>query len=87
MLRIKLFGEEHENTADSYRTLGVTQQALHDYKAALQSHQHALAIRIKLFGEEHESTADSYYLLGVTTRNYIRVKLFGEEHESTADSL
>ena len=68
MLRIKLFGEEHENTADSYRTLGVTQQALHDYKAALQSHQHALAIRIKLFGEEHESTADSYCELGVTSQ-------------------
>ena len=32
---------------------------MHDYKAALQSHQRALAIRIKLFGEEHKSTADS----------------------------
>ena len=27
-IRIKLFGEEHESTADSYRELGVTQ---HEY--------------------------------------------------------
>ena len=74
---------------------------MHDYKAALQSHQRALAIRIKLFGEEHESTADSYRQLGVTEHamhDYkaalqshqralaIRIKLFGEEHEITADS-
>ena len=58
-IRIKLFGEEHESTADSYRGLGVTQHQMHDYQAALQSHQRALAIRINLFGEGHESTADS----------------------------
>ena len=39
---------------------------MHDYKAALQSHQRALAIRIKLFGEEHERTADSFRDVGVT---------------------
>ena len=39
---------------------------MRDYKAALQSHQRALAILIELFGEEHESTADSYRELGVT---------------------
>ena len=62
-IHLKLFGEEHESTADSYRELGVTQYNMHDYSAALQSHQHALAIHLKLFGEEHESTADSYMLL------------------------
>ena len=50
---LKIFGEEHENTAYSYRQLGVTQNNMHHYTAALQSHQHALAIRLKLFGEEH----------------------------------
>ena len=29
---IKLFGEEHEGTADSYGSLGVTQHEIHDYK-------------------------------------------------------
>ena len=65
-IRKKLFGEEHESTADIYRTLGVTQHAMHDYKAALQSKQRALTLRIKLFGEEHESTTDTYRTLGVT---------------------
>ena len=69
-----------------------------DYKAALESHQRALAIRIERFGEKHESTADSYRELGVTQlqmhdykaalRSYERalgiyMKLFGEEHERT----
>ena len=64
-IRLKLFGEEHKSTADSYRELGVIQNNMHDYSAALQSHQHALAIRLKLFGEDHESTADSCRQLGV----------------------
>ena len=59
-IRIKLFGEEHESTADSYRQLGVTQHQMHDYNAALQSYQRALAICMKLFGEDHERTAQCY---------------------------
>ena len=59
-IRIKLFGEDHESTADSYEALGVTQNNMHDYSAALQSHQRALGIRLKLFGEEHGNTAESY---------------------------
>ena len=47
-IRIKLFGEEHESTADSYRQLGVTQNNMYDYTKAVQFHQRALAIRIKL---------------------------------------
>ena len=30
-IRIKLFGEEHESTADSYRELGVTQHNMGDF--------------------------------------------------------
>ena len=59
-IRIKLFGEEHPMTADSYHSLGVTQHSLSDYTAALESAKRALDIRIKLFGEEHPMTADSY---------------------------
>ena len=97
----RLLGEEHESTADSYFSVGVTQYEMHDYTSALQSHQRALAIRIKALGEEHEKTADSYRDVGVTQyqiHDYtsalqshqralgIRIKLFGEEHEKTADS-
>ena len=65
-IRIKVFGEEHERTADSYFNLGATQYQMHDYTSAPQSYQRALAIRIKVFGEEHEKTADSYFNLGAT---------------------
>ena len=65
-MRIKLFGEEHESTADSYRQVSATQNNMHDYTKAVQFHQRALAIRVKLFGEEHESTADSYRQRDIT---------------------
>ena len=42
-IHLKLFAEEHESTADSYRQLGVTQNNMHDYSAALESLQRALA--------------------------------------------
>ena len=65
-IRVKLFGEEHPDTAQSYLTLGVTQYALGNISSALQSNQRALDIRVKLFGEEHPDTAQSYLNLGVT---------------------
>ena len=65
-IHLKLFGEEHESTADSYGQLGVTQNKMHDYSAALHSHQRALAIRLKLFGEEHAKTTDSYRQVKIT---------------------
>ena len=83
---IKLFGEEHESAANSYRELGVTQHARHDYKAARQSHQRALAIRIKLFGEEHESAADSYRDLGVTQRAMHDYKAALQSHQRAFNS-
>ena len=63
---IRLFVEEHDSTAKSYRESGVTLANIHDYNSAIQSLQLALAIRTKLFGEEHQSTADSHTELGVT---------------------
>ena len=47
-----MFGEEHERTAESYRHLGATQYAMHEYTSALQSHQRALAIRVKVFEKD-----------------------------------
>ena len=52
-MRIKVFGEDHESTADSYDSLGVTQQR-------------SLDIRIKVLGKDNASTANSYDSLGVT---------------------
>ena len=43
-ITIKLFGEEHSKTADSYHSVGVTQHSLRDYIAALKSKKRALDI-------------------------------------------
>ena len=48
-IRLKLFGEDHASTADSYHVLGVTHHSLGDFKAALDSRKHALEIHLKLF--------------------------------------
>ena len=65
-IHLKLFGEEHADTANSYHSLGITQHLLRDFNAALDSEQHALDIHLKLFGEEHADTAYSYHNLGAT---------------------
>ena len=65
-IRVKLFGEEHADTAESYFHLGMTQYDSGDFLLALQSYQCSLDIRVKLFGEEHTDTAESYFHLGIT---------------------
>ena len=52
-IRVKLFGEEHQDTAQSYFSIGVTQHAVGNISSAHQSKQRALDIRVKLFGEKH----------------------------------
>ena len=52
-ISIKLFGEEHQNTADCYYELGITQHKMGDFRGVLQSQQRALEIPIKSLGEEH----------------------------------
>ena len=55
-IRLKLFGEDHSSTADSYHSLGLTQHALGDLSSATQSKQRALDVRLKLLGEDRSST-------------------------------
>ena len=62
-IRVKLFGEEHQDTAQSYFSIGVAQNAVDNISSALQC---ALDIRVKLSREEHPCTVDSYFNLGVT---------------------
>ena len=62
-ITVKPLGEEHQDTAQSYINLEVTQHALGNFSSALQSHQRSLDIRLKLFSEEHQDTAQSYFNL------------------------
>ena len=65
-MRVKLFEEEHPDTAECYLSLRVTQHTSRDVSSALQSFKRALDIRVKLFGEEHPDTAECYFSLGLT---------------------
>ena len=65
-IRVKLFGEEHQDTAQSYFSIGVTQNAVDNISSAHQSKQCALDIRVKFFGEKYSDTVHSYLNLGVT---------------------
>jgi CHAT domain-containing protein len=99
---LKLYGEEHADTAWSLNNLGVDYSGLKDYAKAKECDERALAIYLKLHGEEHADTAWSLNNLGVDYINLgdyakakeyheralaIRLKLYGEEHADTALSL
>ena len=70
-IRVKLFGEEHPDTAQSYVYLGITQNRKNTHTqlrvtfnseshSQTQSPQRALDMRVTVFGEEHADTAQSY---------------------------
>ncbi|TAN70195.1 MAG: tetratricopeptide repeat protein [Methylobacter sp.] len=101
-LRLDLFGEEHQDTADSLNDVAVYYNALGQPAQALDLGEQALQIRRTLFGEQHPDTARSlsniagyYYVLDQPAQALdlgeqslqIRRKLFGEEHPATATSL
>ena len=65
-IRVKLFGEEHLDTAKIFHYLGVTQCALGNLSSSLQSLRRALDIRVKHFKEEYSDTTESNFHLGVT---------------------
>ena len=44
-IRVKLLGEDNEDTAESYYDLDITHFRLGDYISALDAHQHCLDIR------------------------------------------
>ena len=54
-IRVKLFREEHLDTAKSYFYLRVTQHTLGNFSSALQSHQHALEKELSSSGKNTET--------------------------------
>ncbi|CAH3151720.1 unnamed protein product [Pocillopora meandrina] len=100
-IKLKVLGEKHLKTADSYHELGATQHSRGDFVSALESNKRALNIRLKVLGEQHSQTAYSYHSLGSTQHSLgdfvsaleskkralnIRLKVLGEEHSETAHS-
>ena len=57
MIREKVFGKKHPDTANSYSNIGLVMQAMGDIVG--------LAIYLKVFGKEHPHTANSYNNIGL----------------------
>lgn len=100
--RIKLIGEEHEDTADAMSNVGGAYDKLGKQEEGLKYLEKALEVRRKIFGEEHAETATSYNNIGTTyfesgkyreAMDYlekaldIRTRVLGEEDTDTSDSL
>ena len=101
-IRTELFGEDHEEVAESLDYLGELCQEQASYAEAYRYHQRALDIREKRLGREHAETAKSLNNLGALSdtlgryeqaREYyeaalaIRKQVLGEQHPDTAMSL
>ena len=75
-IRLKLFGENHADTAQSYRVIGLTKHSKHtmdDYIFALDSYLGSFIIRMKLIGDNHPDSVQSYQdieLLRRAMKNY-----------------
>jgi tetratricopeptide (TPR) repeat protein/tRNA A-37 threonylcarbamoyl transferase component Bud32 len=63
-IRMRLFGEEHLDTATSLFHLGWLKHDLGEYAKAEQLYEKALATRRKLLGAEHPLVADVLFNLG-----------------------
>ena len=96
---LKVLGEDHPDTADSYHGLALNQKAQASYAQAEEGCRKALAIRRKVLGEDHPSTAYSYnnlaalhgaqgkYALaeeGYRKALAVRLEVLGEDHPETA---
>ena len=77
---IPVLGENHEDTAESYHWLGLTQYMLSDYTSVTESHKRALKIRQTVLGENHKNTAESYLWLGLTQYMLINYTSATESH-------
>ncbi len=67
-IKLKVLGEGHPSTANSYNNLAATLGQQGKYAEAEAMHRRALAIRLKALGTDHPDTANSYNNLAATLR-------------------
>jgi tetratricopeptide (TPR) repeat protein len=102
VIRRKVLGEEHPDTALSYSGVALNLHAQGKHKEAEEGLRKALAIYRKVLGEERPDTALSYYYLAYnlndqgkykeaeeSSRKALAIyrKVLGEEHPDTATAL
>ncbi|MCK4827623.1 tetratricopeptide repeat protein [bacterium] len=100
-IRLRVFGEQHPDVAESYTGVGEVYSIKGEYEKALEYYKKGLAITLKLYGEEHPDVAASYNNIGNVYSNKgeyekaleylekslaIGLKVYGEEHPRTARS-
>ena len=101
VLREKILGLKHHDTATSYHNIGFVYNKQGNYDKALEYYNKALGIKKKILGLEHPDMATSYNNIGSVyddTNDYnkaleyynkaldIRKKILGLEHPNTATS-
>ena len=68
MIRRKIFGEDHADTATSYTNLASVHDSLGEYNQAKELYERVLMIYAKIFGEDHSVIATIYNTLRRRTR-------------------
>jgi tetratricopeptide (TPR) repeat protein/CHAT domain-containing protein len=101
-IRVRLLGEKHPDTAESYNNLGELYRVIGDYGKAEPLYQTALEISKEVLGEKHADTATNYSNLGSLYQDMgdygkaeplyekalaIRKEVLGEKHPDTARSF
>ena len=99
VIKEKVLGMEHPNTATTYNNIAIVFDNQGEYAKALEWYQKALAIKEKVLGLEHPSTATTYDNIATVYSDQgdyasalewhykalaIREKVLGLEHPSTA---
>jgi len=59
-IRLKVLGEQHPHTANSYHNVAACLDRQGKHREAMPLFRRALAICLKVLGEQHPDTADSY---------------------------
>ena len=99
VIREKVLGADHPDTATTYNNIGLVYYSLGDYEKALEWYEKALAIQEKVLGADHPVTAATYNNIGLVYYSLgehekalewyekalaIREKVLGAGHPSTA---
>jgi tetratricopeptide (TPR) repeat protein len=100
-IRLKIYGEENPDVANTYSNISVILREQGEYDKALEYSKKSLAIRLKLFEQDHPDVASSYqntgnvhYKLGNFEKALeyykkglaIRLNVFGNDHPEVAKS-
>ena len=100
-IRLKVCGDRHPSTGESYDNLGLVWSNKGEYDKALEYYEKSLAIRLKVHGDQYWSTGESYNNLGSLWKNKgeydkaieylekslaIKLKVRGAQHPSTGIS-